>query len=114
MSFVSYESVDYTYVINRALLRVSEKRAELDGSMIWKMRGSTLKYLNAVESLMVILLPSLRPRDYKDKIFLAKRKISEKSFEEAVEILDLLVEDVLESLNRNKLLMRGESIRVTR
>ena len=113
MSFTTYESVDYTYVINRALLRVSETRAAIDTSMHHNLYKTLYNYYRAVEALLVILLPHLRPRNHAEMMALAKQKLKNIGIE-ALEILDKVVEDILVKLNQNRLLLRGEVIRVTR
>ena len=114
MSFVPYESVDYTYVINKALLRISERRSNIDSTMKYKFRASVWEYLRSVEALIVILIPKIRPKDHRSKIVEAKNMILSEKLDEATEILDKLVEDALVSLSREGLLMRGEVIRTIR
>ncbi len=114
MSFSSYDSVDYTYVINRALLRISEARANIDSSAKFNFEVTCSSYLRAVEALLIILLPKLRPNKSAEKIDDAKSKFYIGDYTECIQILDKIVEETLEKLNKNHLLLRGEEIRVTR
>jgi hypothetical protein len=113
MSFTTYESVDYTYVINRALLRVSEARASIDTSMKHNFDKSINNYYRAVEALLIILLPHLRPNNYIELMNEVKESLQNKDIY-ALEVLDKIIEEILVKLNQNRLLMRGEVIRVTR
>ncbi|AQQ75445.1 hypothetical protein JdFRA1000001_12c [uncultured archaeal virus] len=114
MSFVPYESVDYTYVINKALLRISERRSNIDSSMKFKFRNSLWEYLRSVEALFVILTPNIRPKNHRTKMEEAKNMIIKENLDKAMEILDELVEEALISLSREGLLLRGEVIRTIR
>jgi len=96
--FVPYETIDYVATINKALQRVFEARASIRGT---DYAFSFERYLRAVEALITILLPRLRPRD-------AARLLEEARKRRAVKILDELVSQVIDALDRNRLLIRGE------
>ena len=114
MSFHSYESVDYTYVINRALLKVSEARANIDDSIKFNYEVSCSAYMRAVEALITILLPVLRPEKYDQMLESAKQDLYQGYYSKCISTLDKIVEKTLVKLNQRHLLLRGEEIRVTR
>ena len=102
--FYPYETIDYVYTINKALQAVFEARASVRDSMSFE------RYLRAVEALIVILIPKLRPRGLRMLMEKAKRRDPEYGFFtwENVEALDKAVELIVETLDRNKLLIKGE------
>jgi len=86
-----------------ALQRVFEARAQLSDSITYE------RYLRVVEALYAILAPRLRSSRVKELIEKAKRRDPEGFYtSEGVEALDKAVELILDTLDRNHLLMRGE------
>jgi len=101
--FIPYESVDYVYTVNLALQRVLEARAEVRDSITFE------RYLRAVEALYTILIPRLRNPRIRDLLKEARKRGEDGLItEENLEALDKAVELVLETLDRNHLLLRGE------
>ena len=100
--FIPYESIDYVYTINLALQKVLEARAEVRDSITFE------RYLRAVESLYVILIPRLRNPRIRDLLKEARKRDEDGLItEENLEMLDKAVELILETLDRNSLLLRG-------
>ena len=80
-----------------------EARAQLSDSITYE------RYLRVVEALYAILAPRLRSSRVKELIEKAKRRDPEGFYtSEGVEALDKAVELILDTLDRNHLLMRGE------
>ena len=102
--FIPYETLDYVYTINRALQKVFDARAAVRDSMTYE------DYLRAVEALYVILLPRLRPRGVKELLRKAAERDPDYGYYtlEGLEALDKAVELIIEVLDRNRLLLRGE------
>jgi len=103
-TFIPYESVDYTYTINKALLAVFEARANVKDSMTFE------RYLATVEALYTILIPSLKSDKVAKLIEKAKaRNPKFKSYTaENLKHLDEAVAKIIEVLNNHNLLLRGE------
>lgn len=103
--FYPYETIDYVHTINKALQRVFEARVKVYDSITYE------EYLRAVEALTVILLPRIRPRDYKKLLEKAKQRDKTYGFytAESLDFLDRLVEKIVESLDKANLLIKGET-----
>lgn len=102
--FYPYETIDYVHTINRALQEVFEARRSVRDSF------SLERYMRAVEALYVILVPRLRHRRVQELLRRARRRDPEYGYytEESLEALDEAVSIILDVLDRNKLLIRGE------
>ncbi len=102
--FVPYETVDYVYTINLALQKVFEARASVRDSVSFE------RYLRAVEALYTILIPRLRPRKVEELLRKARERKGRFGCytRENLAILDRAVEMILDVLDRNRLLIRGE------
>ena len=102
--FIPFETLDYTNTINVALQRIFEARAGVRDSMSYE------RYLRAVEALYVILIPKLRSKGVNELLKKARKRDSEYGFYtlENLEYLDKAVEKIIDVLDRNKLLIKGE------
>jgi len=102
--FIPYETIDYVYTINLALQRVFEARANVRDSISFE------RYLRAVEALYVILIPKLRPAKVKEFLERARKRDDEFGYytQENLNALDKAVELIIDVLDRNRLLIRGE------
>jgi hypothetical protein len=102
-TFIPYRSIDYIYIINLALQKVLEARAEVRDAITFE------RYLRAVEALYAILIPKLKNPKIKELLKEA-RKHSEGGLitEENLESVDRAVELILEALDKNYMLMKGE------
>lgn len=97
------ETLDYTWVLSRALYVVFERRAEVvRGSSAHDWRAALNRYRAAVEALIAVLLPSLRPERAAERAREAR----------GPEELDALLEEVLSSLERSGLLVRQRVLEV--
>jgi len=105
MSYIQQylQYVDYVNVLSRALDRVAEARASINTSSKHAFETSLKKYLRAVESLYVILLPSLEPEGINEKLLEAKKH---NPSPKAIELLDSIVKNILETLDRKNILLR--------
>ena len=104
MSFIPYETIDYVHTINIALQKVFEARMGVRDSITFE------RYLKAVESLYVILIPRLRPRKVRELLRKARARDSEFGYytQENLEALDEAVGLIIDTLDRNRLLIKGE------
>ena len=98
------ETIDYGYVINRALLEIFNRRSMLGGSKhrfnVWFDR-----YLRAIEALYVILTPKLKPSDFWSRVSTARQKRS-------VVILDEILEEIIGKLERSGILIKRRVLEV--
>lgn len=103
--FYPYETVDYVYTINRALQRVFDARAQVSDSLTYE------QYLRTVEALVTILVPRLRPRNVGQLLEKARERDQLYGYytRDSLAALDKLVEEIVEVLDKNRLLIRGES-----
>ena len=108
--FFPFETVDYVATINQALQRVFEARSQVRDSLSFE------RYMRAVEALYVILLPRLRPKGLNE--LMSKARVRDEEFGfftlDSLEALDKAVELIVESLDRNHLLIRGTTYREER
>ena len=103
-TFIPYETIDYVATINQAIQKVFEARASVRDSISFE------RYLRAVEALYVILIPKLRPAKAKELLREAAKRDPEFGYYtlDNLEKLDKAVELIIDVLDRNKLLIRGE------
>ena len=103
--FYPYETIDYTYTINKALQRIFEARARVHDSVTYE------EYLSTVKALVVILVPRLRPRGIDELFEKAEKRDPVYGFytQESLQALDKIVELVVDTLDANRLLIKGES-----
>jgi len=102
--FIPYETIDYVYTINQALQKVFEARAAVRDSISFE------RYLRAVEALYVILIPKLRPKKAEELLKKARERDSEFGYYtlDNLESLDKAVELIIDVLDKNRLLIKGE------
>lgn len=111
MSFIQQylQYVDYVSVLSRALDRVAEARAKINTSSKYAFETSLKNYMRAVEALYVILLPSLEPGNIRRQL-LEARKCNPSA--KAIELLDSIVKNILQELDRKNILLRKRLIEV--
>jgi len=102
-TFVPYESVDYTDVINEALRDVRRARAKVVDV------ESYILYYRSVEAFVNILIPRLVDPEVWELLEKARVRSKDGTFtEENIKALDRAVRIQLEKLDKNRVLIRGE------
>lgn len=111
MSFIQQylQYVDYVSVLSRALDRVAEARAKINTSSKYAFETSLKNYMRAVEALYVILLPSLEPGNIRQQLLEARKH---NPSAKAIELLDSIVKNILQELDRKNILLRKRLIEV--
>jgi len=105
------QTIDYVAVLNSALNEIFRRRSEINLETTYNFERSLRRYMRAVESFCVILLPSLRDDEAGELIKKARNNgVNWKT----VELLDKAVEKLLRRLDQRKILIKAKFLEVGR